>query len=260
MNRLAEEDRPLALNPTGTIVQTIDQIKYGYDPVDELVSRVESSPADPVIGTTNYTYDGFNRLIEKNQFFTPNEGAGTGDDSVYTYSPQLDAIRLVTANNATANLNFSWEAAPPYAGTNYGVQATDPANSLGLIQDSYTVTREVTGNISSIQNLASQILYQAHYDPAGRLTQASGGLDLSNPAMPFLMRDFLMIPLEGRPRSRSRSHTLKRFCMTRPIRSKKFVGRKVAPVSWMSCRLMIWLAISVPSAEGTWARTSHTIP
>ncbi len=140
-------------------------IHYVYDPLDRVVVEQHDSlrGAHRVI---QYVYDAFDRLITR----TLSTGANLDDQANYTYEPQLDAMAMLTANNNVANLSFTPEAAPPFLNTSFGVLAAESGNPKGLIEDTFTIDRDVTGEISNISGVNQGQIYSKTYDAAGRLT------------------------------------------------------------------------------------------
>ena len=130
---------------------------------------------------TTLTYDGLDHVVEKK--LTQEVGGVVTelqDDSTFTYSRQLDVALQSAANNSVEQLGFAHESVPPFAMTSYTVKATDPTNVLGLIQDTYTLMPDVTGQMASIANSEAQTLWSAQYDPAGRLAKIASGNFIAN--------------------------------------------------------------------------------
>ena len=176
--RLIQRQRPSVMtNAQGNTVAATEVTNYQYDAAGRLVkeSKVSAANSNMVLATT-LTYDGLDHVVEK-ELTQELSGVVTElqDDSTFTYSRQLDAQLQTVANNSVEQLGFAHEAVPPFAMTGYTVKATDPSNALGLIQDTYTLTPDVTGQMASIANSAAQTLWNAQYDSAGRLAKIASG-------------------------------------------------------------------------------------
>ena len=141
-------------------------ITYEYDEADRLVKETHVSQTGGNDRSILYAYDIFDRLTSK----TLMHGATVEDIATYTYENQLDAESMATANNNVANLSFSHEPAPPFAVTGYGVEAAESGNPKGLIEDTFTVGRDVNGNVASVVGTTSGNIFTKAYDEAGRLT------------------------------------------------------------------------------------------
>ena len=169
--------RPRRARPRGNTVATTELTNYQYDAAGRLVkeSKVSAANSNMVLATT-LTYDGLDHVVEK-KLTQELSGVVTElqDDSTFTYSRQLDTTLQTVANNGVEQLGFAHEAVPPFAMTSYTVKATNPSNALGLIQDTYTLTPDATGQMASIANSESQTLWNAQYDPAGRLGKIASG-------------------------------------------------------------------------------------
>jgi RHS repeat-associated protein len=175
--RVIERDRPSAITqPDGSAVPATEVTQYDWDLADRLLSQTVSNSVNSTTQVTTYSWDPLSRLISK-RLILQREGqaAQVQDDASYTYQPQLDAVRLATANNQVAQLSFNSEAVPPFATTAYSVVSTDANNSLQLIQDTYTIIPAMTGDIASITNSAGNTVFTAQYDPAGRLLNIASG-------------------------------------------------------------------------------------
>jgi RHS repeat-associated protein len=166
-----------------------NRTKYIYDAIGRLIEEKDLGAAgNGTTAVTDLSYNSFDRVIAKVQEFIAADGSvQIQDNSTFAYEPQLDAIRLTSANNGVEQLSFNYEALPPFQNLGYGVQATDSRNSLSLIQGQYTVTRDITSEIASIQDQSGHTLFNATYDPAARLlSMASGNLfGNTNPVFGF---------------------------------------------------------------------------
>ena len=130
----------------GNPVAFTEVTRYQFDALNRVVREERIvpvlAPSDSAsMLVKQLTFDSLGRVSER--VLRKERGGNVvevQDDSTYAYQPQLDAVRLVSASNAIANLSFSSEATPPFATTAYQMQAVDPANPWGLIQDPFTVT------------------------------------------------------------------------------------------------------------------------
>ena len=174
----------LATLASGNTQAVTTIVKYFYDLAGKLIRQETDSATGGNNNVILKNYDPFDRLIES---IVRTENNGTPvqvqDDSLFTYSPQLDAVALKTASNAVENLSFSPEPARPFLNLGFGVQATDPSNALNLIQDIYSITRDVTGQIGTIVNSSGITLISDKYDPVGRLTSSTGKLNSNSPVL-----------------------------------------------------------------------------
>ena len=174
-SRLVTQTRAsLATNTAGVTSAVNSVTNFSYDLMGKLVRKETLSATGGGSHVETRSYDAFDRLQGST---AQSEISGTvvslDDNSTFTYSPQMDAAVLTSANNQIESLSFVSEKAPPFLDTAFGVQAVDPINALGLIQDEFSITRGVTGGITLIKNSAGKTLYSESYDPAGRLIQMS---------------------------------------------------------------------------------------
>ena len=177
--RLTQRSRAsLAKDKDGKEVPALEVSIYGYDLAGKLLSRKDVSVRDAQGGRAlAWSYDSFDRMVEKIESKTLSGKTTIQDDSTYSYQPQMDVQRLATANNENELLSFQSESVPPFAMTSYSVKAADAKNPLGLIQDSYTITPAVTAPIGVLSSSLEGTLLSETYDPAGRLSQLVGTLE-----------------------------------------------------------------------------------
>lgn len=163
-NRKVKEIRP---SIAGT--SPADRVHlFFYDSADRLTREILKSSTGANDRAVIYEHDALGRKVRK---IVQREGAGTvvEDDSHFTYEDQLDTELLKTATNGIASLAFSNEAAPPFHASSFSVTATQAGNPLGLIQGTFEVARDVSGEVASISKDGTS-LYSKTYDPFGRLT------------------------------------------------------------------------------------------
>ncbi len=149
--------------------------QFFYDGADRLVREVtksgSSSGRDRVI---SYEYNEIDRLIEKKSLTEGQGQSGIDDISVFSYEDQLDATSLKTATNGVSQLGFSNEASPPFLISSYSVNATQPGNPMQLLEGTYSLLRDPTGEISSVARNGVS-LFSKSYDSAGRLEHVGSG-------------------------------------------------------------------------------------
>lgn len=104
-----------------------------------------------------------------------NPASSMNDEINITFEPILGVRLIKTANNSVAKLTFEHEFAPPFSLKKFSIAAADSGNPLGLIEDEFTIERDVTGNIASITGANTGLIYTKAYDPAGRLIGARAG-------------------------------------------------------------------------------------
>lgn len=165
--RKTAEIRPSVQGTTAVQQRT----EFTYDDLGQLLLEERKSTSESPSRFLAYEYDPFGRLSRK----ILKVGSTVEDDAVYTYEDVLDADLLKTANNNVANLNFSSEFRPPFALVGFGMEAANSGNPLGLIEDQFTVGRDVTGDIASITGASAGLLYTKAYDAAGRLVGVNAG-------------------------------------------------------------------------------------
>lgn len=168
--RKVSESRPSVIGQSSTT----HDIGYEYDDADRLVKETHYSKSS---GGSNriiyYGYDGFGRMVSK----TLSKGGEVEDHVTYSYEAQLDAKLMASSINGVANLGFTNEATPPFSITGYSVASVESGNPKGLIEDTFTIARDSTGNVSGITGTVSGSIFTKAYDPLGRLTgfSAVGG-------------------------------------------------------------------------------------
>lgn len=165
--RKIAEIRPSVQGTTAVQQRT----EYTYDALDRLVFEEHKSTSGGQSRIITYQYDGFDRLVKK----TLKVGSTVEEESVFTYEQQLDAKLMASANNSVADLGFNHEPRPPFSSVGFSVAAHDSGNPYGLIQDQFTVTRDVTGEIASVAGANSGLLFTKAYDAAGRLIGVDAG-------------------------------------------------------------------------------------
>lgn len=165
--RKMAEIRPSVQGTTAVQQRT----EFTYDDLGQLLLEEKKSTSGGPSRFLAYEYDPFGRLVRK----TLKVGTTVEDDATYTYEDVLDADLMKTANNNVANLNFTSELRPPFAMVGFGMEAANGNNPLGLIEDQFTVGRDVTGEIASITGTNSGLIYTKAYDSAGRLVGVNAG-------------------------------------------------------------------------------------
>lgn len=147
--------------------------EYFYDSADRLVRKITPSATRGAGRATLFEYDSLDRLIKR---VVQREGSQNviEEAATFSYEPQLDAKLLASATNNVSNLAFTHEIAPPFSGSSFSVNATQAGNPLGLIEGNFTITRGVTGEITSISD-ASGVLFTKNHDPAGKLVEVVAG-------------------------------------------------------------------------------------
>ncbi|MBI3556014.1 MAG: hypothetical protein HY074_07110, partial [Deltaproteobacteria bacterium] len=176
--RLVQQTMPVTVGASGGPVSATQVMNYSYDVGGRLVSidKYALGVANAVHSTTTMVYDSLDRVIQK----TLQSGATVEDDSTFTYQRQLDSTKLSSANNANENLSFTYESAPPFALSTYGVAPGPSGGALNLANlGAYSVARDATGNIAGLTGPPGQ-LYSASYDSAGKLTQALSAFNSQN--------------------------------------------------------------------------------
>ena len=114
------------------MVPALEVSNYSYDAAGKLLSRKDVSVRDAQGGRKiAWSYDPFDRMIEKTESKTLAGKTTIQDDALYTYQPQMDVQRLASANNENELLSFQSEPVPPFAMTSYSVKAADSKNPLG---------------------------------------------------------------------------------------------------------------------------------
>jgi YD repeat-containing protein len=136
----------------------IERTVYSYDAEGHLIRQEAGTESSPKKAVTEWTYNPLGRMTSRKVLWhytdgTPDE---VQDESSFSYEPILEASLMKTANNGNALLSFTNELAPPFAQSGYGIAATQAGNPLRLIEDSFTLTRDNTGEIASIIRAKAQ--------------------------------------------------------------------------------------------------------
>ena len=150
---------------------------FSYNAMGQLIEERKQSVSSGDAVVTQYSYNDLNRLIRKVQKRVSATGVTLElqDDSQFAYAPLLATAVLTQAKNGVANLEFTPELLPPYSNLGYAASTQDPANALGLLQGRFSITRDVSGEISQLRDTQGKTLYSASHDPAGRLLSLSSG-------------------------------------------------------------------------------------
>ena len=177
--RLISSSRPsLATNATGASSAVTSVTNFSYDLMGKLTKKETLSATGGASQVILKSYDVFDRLIGS---IAETEKDGTvvnvDDNSTFAYSPQLDATVLTSANNTVEHLSFTAESAPPFLDTAYTVNPTDPSNPHLVMTGDFTISRDVTNQISELSRFGVTVL-SSTYDPAGRLTDIVSGSSL----------------------------------------------------------------------------------
>ncbi len=167
-DRMIREDRPSA---AGSVAARRVKL-YFYDGADHLVREVLLSATNGSDRAIYYQYDSLDRMVRKIVQREGSSGNVVEDDSTFTFENQLDAELTNTAVNGVASLGFTNEAAPPFGSLGFSVAASQSGNPLGLIEGSFSIARDVTGEIASVAKDGNTIFTRT-FDPAGRLTGVS---------------------------------------------------------------------------------------
>ncbi len=165
--RKVKEIRPSLIGKT--VVER--EILSFYDGSDRKILEEHRSASGGASRFIEYEYDGFDRVIRK----TLKRGSVVEDEAVFQYEEQLDGELLKRADNFVAKLGFTRNPAPPFSLTGFQVEAAELGNPKGLIEESFSVGRDVTGEISSIIGNLRGNIYNKSYDPSGRLTGVDSG-------------------------------------------------------------------------------------
>lgn len=152
--------------------------KYGsrtyffYDQSEQLVRIFKEGIGRAQNRELLFKYDEFGRLIRR---IVQKVGATTvvEDDSTFSYEPQLDFEIMKSAVNGVAALQFQSDLAPPFSTTSFSVAAAVPGNPLGLLEGTYIIERDVTGEISSVSK--NGYMFQKTFDQAGRIISGTMG-------------------------------------------------------------------------------------
>jgi YD repeat-containing protein len=189
-SRISQRIRPsVVTDAKGNSSKATQVTNFTYDPAGHILKEQNLSVSSIDKGkafVTEYTYDSQDRLAEKKLSTQMNSVLiSVDDDSTYSYQPQLDKIRLTSANNQLEQLTFSYEVTPPFLNAKYGVKATDPKNSLGLLQGNYSISRDVTGNIAALTDANGHELFSEISDSAGRLLELTSGNYFGKQSKPF---------------------------------------------------------------------------
>jgi YD repeat-containing protein len=169
--RLITETRASAATVNGKTYPASAVSQYQWDAVDHLISQTKVSATGGPSRVVTMSYDPIGRLIEKTLTTqSGNNVLDTQDVSQYTYTKELDAIRMIEADNDVAKLGFTFEAVPPFANLSYAVSATDTNNELNLLQNTYSITPDITSQIASVADSHGTI-FSAQYDQAARLLE-----------------------------------------------------------------------------------------
>ena len=130
-----------------------------------------STAAGAATATIELGYDDFDRVVSKTTKKVAANGAVTVEDSSgYSYAAQLDAVLRAQAVNGIADQGFNYEAVPPYALLSFSQQAVQAGNPWGIPMGTFSVSRDVTGEVGGIDWNGTG-LYTAQYDVAARLTR-----------------------------------------------------------------------------------------
>ncbi len=165
--RLSREHRPSNIGPS----PTKNALLYTYDDLDR-VTQIEHLPwASRPSRYERFEYDAFDRMVRSTLW----NGSTMEEEKTFTHSPQLDADSLLSANSSVVNYSFTKAAVPPFSSTSFSVQAGEGGNPKGLIEDTFTIQRDVTGEISSISGQATGQVVRRKHDAAGRMTAAKTG-------------------------------------------------------------------------------------
>lgn len=156
-------------------IQSLDMTYFKYNEADQLI-REEKFSSDESNGTevTKLVIEyGYNQLGQRVSKVVKKEFMGNVDildEASFSYARLLDAPYLLTANNSHLNLNFSFEALPPFALTQYSTSPVEASNPLGLISGIFSVEPDDFGGIKSItDNEHSLKLVENVLDGEGKL-------------------------------------------------------------------------------------------
>lgn len=141
---------------------------YFYDQASRLVREVTKSATGGQDRAIVYEYDQLDRLVKRTVQREGSSGSVVEDESTFAYENQLDANLMSSAVNGVANLSFANEAAPPFSLTGFNVAASQSGNPLGLIEGSFAISRDVSGEIASVAKDGTYV-FQKTFDPAGRM-------------------------------------------------------------------------------------------
>jgi len=170
--RLTARLRPSVVpNSRGRQVASTEETDYFYDLAGkEIREETKSLKSQGELLVKEFHYDDFDRVVEKVLKRVKNGNIlKIEDDAHYSYLPILEKNVLTHADNAVEYLGFSAESLPPFMNLGFSVKASDPKNTLNLIEGSYALSLAPTGGILSIQDGKGATLYSKMYDPAGRL-------------------------------------------------------------------------------------------
>ena len=173
---LISKVEPSVISTGGKDTPAIEKTDYFYDASGKLTEEQKLSATIPgKIGVIDLAYDSFDRVVRRTlKVIAPNDTT-LQDDSSFSYEPELDVARITEADNEVEKLSFDYNAQPPFANIHYSVQATDPKNTLQLVEGSFLVDRAPTDGIQDIRNQAGKTLINEVSDPAGRLLSIDSG-------------------------------------------------------------------------------------
>lgn len=173
--RLIRQERPsVRTNSSNVVVASSEVIHYNYDDAGKLIRQEKESAAGGDSEVIELTYDDLDRVVRREQ---KREDGGvstaTQDDSSFTYQSILDAKLYASADNNVAELDFTYETAPPYRNLTFSIAAATSGNPLNLYTGTYTITPAQTDAVASVSDPSSNTMFTKSYDAAGRLTGIS---------------------------------------------------------------------------------------
>ena len=187
--RVIKRERPSSVNAdNGIAVPATEVTTYSWDAADRLTREEQGLLNSDLKRVTEYEWDALSRLTRKR--LTKQQSGQIieeQDDARYTYQPQLDVVKIASANNGNVNLSFTSEPVPPFASTGYGVSAATAGNPLSLIEGNFTVNRDITGEIAGITDVNGKTIFTAQYDPVGRMMTMTSGDFVAGQSLGFTL-------------------------------------------------------------------------
>jgi RHS repeat-associated protein len=181
--RITKRARPsLVTNEAGQSISVMETSSYFYDLAGKLIREEKNSGTSRGKAVTEFTYDGFDRVVRKVLKHVDARGTATiEDDSNFQYANAIDIQLLTNAKNGVVILDFTYDTAPPYLPKTYSVHAATPGNPLGIIEGVYQISRGTMNEPETIVDSTGKYLFQATYDPAARLLAISSGNRIAPP-------------------------------------------------------------------------------